>query len=197
MRTVYWLSVLLCAPAVCTEIPRRSARQSTPEQTTSQQSASRPSRAVVVSSRNENGRTRLELQIGGDRHDAVLLARDSTVAPEAEASGIAVVAEVPGAAIVLVDRYASVRGGLSFCQAGEEQFLRVISIAGRAPIETFATKLASCRDSIELTERGLEWDAFTSTLRIHWLTGPKGNAEVRTIRVSPDGRTGAASKAPS
>jgi hypothetical protein len=193
MRTGSWLNVLLCASAVCTETPRHSAQQSTPKQTTSQQSASRLSKAVVVSSRNENGRTRLELLIGGDRRDAVLLVRDSTVAPEAEASGIAVVAEVPGAAIVLVDRYVSVPGGFSFCQAGEEQFLRVISIAGRAPIETFVTKLASCRDSIELIERGLKWDASASTLRIHWLTGPKGQAEVRTIRVSPDGRTQAVS----
>ena len=188
MRTACWLNVLLCAScAACTDAPQRSVEQRPP-----QQAPSRPASVVLVSSRNENGRTRLELQLGGGRRDTVLLARDATVSAEAETSGIDVVAEVPGAAIVLVDRYVSIPGGLSFCQAGEEQFLRVVSIADGQPTETFVTKVASCRDNIELAEPGLEWDASASTLRIRWLTGPKGQPEVRAIGVGLDGRTQAA-----
>jgi hypothetical protein len=91
-------------------------------------------------------------------------------------------------AIVLVDRYASIPGGLSLCQAGVEEFLRVVSVAGGRPTETFVVKVASCRDNIELAEPGLVWDGPASTLRIDWLTGPTGKPEVRAIRVGSDGR---------
>jgi hypothetical protein len=193
MRTTSWPSVLLFAYAACGETPQRTVQQSAPQHSASPRGGLRTAGPIVVSNRNENGHTRLELQVGDSRRDAILLARDSTVGPDAEASGIDVMAEVPGVAIVMVDRYASIPGGLSLCQAGEEHFLRVVSIAGDKPLETFATKVASCRDSIELAERGLEWDAPTSTIRIHWLTGPTGKPEVRAIRVGSDGRVQATS----
>lgn len=193
MRTTCSLSTLLwvCISA-CADSPQPSARppiekQSTAQPATGQQNAARgPS--VVVSGSNENGRTRLELQIGESRRDVVLLARDSTVSPDAEPRSIDVVAEVPGVAILLVDGYSSLPGGLSRCQAGEEQFLRVIAIASAKAAETFMTKVASCRDNIELADPGIRWDALTSTLRVHWLSGPKGEPEVRTMRLGSDGR---------
>jgi hypothetical protein len=188
MRTACWLNVLLCATcAACSDAPKRAVQQDA-----SQQATVRPASAVVVSSRTEKGRTRLELQLGDGRRATVLLARDSTVSPEAETSGVDVVAAVPGAAIVVVDRYGSSPAGLSLCQAGEEQFLHVVAVAAGKAAETFVTKVASCRDNIELAEPGLVWDASLSTLRIHWLTGPAGQPEVRAIRIGADGRTQAA-----
>jgi hypothetical protein len=74
------------------------------------------------------------------------------------------------------------------CQAGEERFLRVIAFEGDRPLESITTKIASCRDDIELGDPGLEWDASTATVRINWLAGPTGVPEVRTIRIGPDGR---------
>jgi hypothetical protein len=177
-RIARLFSVLLWACTACTEAPHPSP----------QQSAVPGARPVVVSSRSENGRTRVELQTGGGRRPAVLFARDSTVSPDAEPGGVDVLAELPGTAIVLVDRYPSVPAGLSLCQAGEEQFLRVVSIIDGGATETLTTKVASCRDNLELAEPGLQWDASAATLRINWLTGPTGKPEVRAIRIGADGR---------
>jgi hypothetical protein len=76
---------------------------------------------------------------------------------------------------------------LSYCQAGEEQFLRVISTAGEKAFQTFVTKLSSCRETLELAEPGLEWNEPSSSLQIHWLTGPSGSEDERTIVVANDG----------
>jgi hypothetical protein len=140
----------------------------------------------VVGNRTDNGRTSLDLQIG-DRRETVLLDRDNTVSAEAEPGGVDVMA-VSDAGVLLVDRYASIPAGLSMCQAGEERFLRVVSLAGSAPLVALTAKVASCRDDIELADPGLEWDASASTLRINWLSGPSGESEGRTIHIGADGR---------
>jgi hypothetical protein len=78
---------------------------------------------------------------------------------------------------------------MSYCQAGEESFLRVISVAAKTPKETLKLKLESCRENLELESEGVEWLPQTGTLRIHWLTGPAGNGtpEVREINLSNNG----------
>jgi hypothetical protein len=77
---------------------------------------------------------------------------------------------------------------MSYCQAGEELFLRVVSVSAATALETSTTKIASCRDNLELGDRGVEWDPATSTIRIHWLSGPEQKPEVRTLRIGADGR---------
>ncbi len=119
-----------------------------------------------------------------------LLERDSTVPETAPVVALRVIGEVPAAAIVLSDTYRSIPGGLSFCQAGKEQFLRVISIAHQNARETLRLKIASCRDNVELASPGIEWNQETATLNVHWLMGPDGRqrSEDRTYKVGTDGR---------
>jgi len=113
--------------------------------------------------------------------------RDATVAPDAAPLKVTLVADLPARAVIVTDTYSSLAGGLSYCQAGEEQFLRVISTTGEKPVQTFVTKLASCRENLELADPGVEWNAQSSSLQIHWLTGPSGNADDRTIVIGNDG----------
>jgi hypothetical protein len=116
------------------------------------------------------------------------LERDDTVAAGAAPDNLRVVGEVRKSAVVLVDTYPSKPGGLSYCQAGEERFLRVISLEGKLR-ETLRVKLASCRQNIELASPGIEWNAETSTLSIHWLLGPSGNekSETRVYKIAGSG----------
>jgi hypothetical protein len=109
------------------------------------------------------------------------------VAPDAPPPKVDIVADIPGRALVVTDTYPSLPGGLSYCQAGEEQFLRVISTANGGAAGTFVTKLASCRDNLELADPGLQWIPQSSTLRVHWLSGPSGKVEDRTIVIASDG----------
>ena len=92
-------------------------------------------------------------------------------------------------AVVIVDTYASKPGGMSYCQAGEERFLRVVAL-GQSPLtETSKIKIASCHENIELASQGVEWRADSSLVRIHWLTPPKPGAanEARSLRIGRDG----------
>jgi len=90
--------------------------------------------------------------------------RDATVANGQRPTSVKVVAEIPDSILVLSDAYPSIPGGMAYCQAGEEQFLRVISTSRKRPIETYHLKLASCRDNIELATPGLTWSPQTHTL---------------------------------
>jgi hypothetical protein len=114
---------------------------------------------------------------------------DSTVA-DVHPISVEKIAEKRGAALIFVDTYRSRAGGMSYCQAGEERFLRVFSIAQAPPRETYRVKLESCRQNIELASPGVEWVAESSTLNIHWLLGPKGDgvAENRVIRIGSKGK---------
>ena len=95
----------------------------------------------------------------------VLLDRDAAVASQAPVLSVKLIAEAPGSVLILTDSYPSRAGGLSYCQAGEEEFLRVI--AGMK--ETFRVKLRSCIGELELGEHGISWDAATSALRVEWI----------------------------
>ena len=79
---------------------------------------------------------------------------------------------------------------MSYCQAGEERFLRVIEIASKRPTETYRVKLESCRDNIELASPGLKWSPETKSLNIHWLSAPGqiGKSEDRTLTIGTDGK---------
>jgi hypothetical protein len=90
---------------------------------------------------------------------------------------------------VLVDRYPSLPGGLSMCQAGEESFVRVIALGAPQPRVTFTAKIGSCLQNIELADPGLEWSPDSRTLRIEWLASAAGAPQMQEIVISADGRT--------
>ena len=138
----------------------------------------------------ENSKTRLEIRTAEGRNYNVWVRRDASISPKANPSAIEIVTEVKDTAIVIIDTYPSIAGGLSYCQAGKERFLRVISLLKQLPEETFEVKLESCRDNIELASPGVEWISESSTLRIHWLLGPtaRGTPEIRTIHIDAEGR---------
>ena len=119
----------------------------------------------------------------------VPLKRDGTVARLTRSPDLKLIAEIPGSAILLSDTYLSLPGGLSYCQSGEEQFLRVITTSGKRPVESYHVKLASCRDGIELASPGLTWSAPARTLAIQWLsTAPAsgGPGQPKTVNLTID-----------
>ena len=136
------------------------------------------------------GNTRLELSTASGTRYQASLARDATVAPQSPPANLKIVGEMKGPKFILIDTYASIPGGMSYCQAGEERFLRVLVVSGKQLQETLRMKLESCRDNLELGSPGIEWQSGTSTLKIDWLQGPstKGKAEARTIRISETGK---------
>src|SRR6185369_12194967 len=101
------------------------------------------------------GWTQVEIRREGGR-EILRLERDATVAPVSQPSRVQLIGEIPAAAIILVDTYPSVPGGMSLCQAGEESFLRIISLRRRPAIATLRVKLGSCRDDIELVSPGVD-----------------------------------------
>ena len=151
-----------------------------------------PAAATVSSPAVRNAKTRLEIRTPAGTRHVLWLKRDATVSATARPTAVEVIGEVKGAAVVLVDTYPSLPGGMSYCQAGEERFLRVVSILKNPPRETFRVKVASCRDNIELAAPGIEWLPGAATLRLRWLPGaaPKGLAEERTLVIGRDGKPG-------
>jgi hypothetical protein len=148
-----------------------------------------PERPSVVEASAAGDSTRLEIRTASGARYTLHVARDSTVAPQAEARRTDVVGEIPNVSVVIVDTYPSRSGGMSYCQAGEERFLRVVTLAGNRASEAARVKVASCRDNIELAERGIEWVTDSATVRIHWLAAESaGPLATRTIRLGPDGR---------
>lgn len=134
-----------------------------------------------------NAKTRLEIRTPAGRRASLSVQRDATVAAQASPT-VKVIGEIDGSAIILLDTYPSIPGGMSYCQAGEEQFLRIISLAKHPPAETLRVKTGSCRENIELQSPGIEWQPESSTLRITWLQGPKGgHPEVRVLHIGTDG----------
>jgi len=186
MRTASWVSGLLIACLSFADCNRKPnpPRNDTPAATTT--AASGPAR--VTGSGVQGGETVVDVQVSGGRSIRLVLPRDATVGPETAPERTTVVGEVPGTAIVLTDTYSSLAGGMSYCQAGEEQFLRVVPLAQGAPHDLATIKLASCRENLELADPGVDWIAPSRTVRIHWLSGPGGRPEVRDVVIGADGR---------
>jgi hypothetical protein len=138
----------------------------------------------------ESSTSRLEIHTQEGKRYVLRVLRDSTVPSKAQPSEVRVVGELRGSAIIVVDSYRSKPGGMSYCQAGHERFLRIVTVLSKPPQETFRVKIESCRENIELASPGIEWSPESSTLRIHWLLGPsgKGTPEERTVRIGRDGK---------
>jgi hypothetical protein len=183
MRTASWAASALLALAACGGA-RDGAHEGARE---TARVASAPS---TVEGAAAGDSTRLRIRTGAGATYELTVARDTTVPPGAPPTRIEVVGELPGAAVVVDDTYPSAPLGMSFCQAGEERFLRVVATRDGRATETMRLKLASCRENLELATPGLEWLPDSSAVRVHWLLGPGGAGapSVRTIRIGPDGR---------
>ncbi len=119
----------------------------------------------------QGSRTLVEIRPprGGGAKTQVLLRRDETVAPASRIQSFELLGEKPGGVYVISDGYASRPGPMSYCQAGKEQFVRVLARRrGSKPglHETFSLKVASCRSNLELGPAGLAWDSDNSTLLV-------------------------------
>jgi hypothetical protein len=99
----------------------------------------------------------------------LLLRRDETVAPGSRVQSFELLGEKPGGIYLISDGYASRSGPMSYCQAGKEQFVRVLARkrGSKASLqETFSLKVASCRSNLELGPAGVSWDGGSSTLLV-------------------------------
>jgi hypothetical protein len=137
-----------------------------------------------------SGCTNFVVPSSGKGASNLCLQRDSTVAQDASPTSVSVVAEVPNVAIILKDTYDSIPSGMSYCQAGEEIFLRVIAVKGKQAKETYKQKVASCRQNIELADPGLTWSAESRTVTIHWISSPKGigKTETQSLTIEDNGQ---------
>lgn len=132
----------------------------------------------------------LEVQSPSGTHYSVWVVRDASIPVGATPDNIEFVAETGKRVLIFIDSYPSISGGMSYCQAGRERFLRIASIARKLAVETFQVKVESCRGNIELASPGIEWLPESATLRIHWLQGPDGSGkpEARSIHIGPDAK---------
>ena len=153
---------------------------------------------ATLAAHADGARTRFEIQIAPAPVLTLSVDRDSMVAPDTEPTSVQVIGQLTDRAVIIADTYMSKPAGLSRCQAGEEQFLRIVSFSVPHPRETLRLKVASCRDELELTDTGIEWMPANASIRIHWLSGPKGVgiSETRTIQIDADGTPGAQSSSP-
>jgi hypothetical protein len=95
----------------------------------------------------------------------ILLPRDETIAPASPVQDFELLGEKPSGVYVLTDRYASRPGPMSYCQSGQEQFVRVLA-RSHGLRETFSLKVQSCRSNLELGPAGVSWENASSTLRV-------------------------------
>ena len=174
MRISFWVSLLIVATGLSAPaqgpVPLASGKLLT--------SAASGDRTVFSIPKPAGGKFKLSVS------------RDTTVAKGARPVSVKLVAEIPNSILIVSDVYSSISGGLGYCQAGKETFLRVISISGKLPVETFRVNLESCRENIELASPGVNWRAQSRTLEIHWLSAPGsvGKSEDRAVIIGPEGK---------
>ncbi|MEI7868865.1 MAG: hypothetical protein WCI11_13315 [Candidatus Methylumidiphilus sp.] len=174
MRIAYWFSVLALAASATVH---------------AQASVALPD-GGRVSYAAAGAKTRFEIHAHAGRPYVLTVGRDATVPTLAAPTKVEVLGSVKGVAFILADTYASRPGGLSYCQAGEERFLRVISIIRRPARETLRIKLESCRETIELATPGMAWEPERASLQLNWLQGPQagGGPQTRTIKINAEGK---------
>lgn len=132
-------------------------------------------------------KTTLSITTTEGKHYKIDLSRDSNVAKNAAPRALSLIGQLDASVLILTDSYPSIAGGLEYCEAGEEKFLRVISLARKEAVQTYHTKLESCRQNITLADPGVEWDADQQTLAIHWASSRKGVAmpDSRKLKIGP------------
>jgi hypothetical protein len=128
----------------------------------------------IVEVATPSGKT-IRVPVGGDEY----VRREAGVHVE-------VLAEMDSS-LVVVDTWLSRPGGGSYCQAGQERFLRVLRLEHDVADVILNLKLVSCWQAIELADTGVEWSTVDSSLRIRWLLGPTSRMkpEELLLRLSP------------
>lgn len=146
--------------------------------------------SLAVSAKDKGAHTLLTLQ-GKDGHKYKLsLQRDHDVAVRNALIGVELAKALDDETVAVIDTYNSLPGGAHYCQAGEERFLRVISLAHKPAQVMWSLKIASCRQNLELAEPGLVWHDGPASLTIVWLSGPSapGKSESRSYAIAADGK---------
>jgi hypothetical protein len=100
----------------------------------------------------------------------IALNPDQTVAPKSPVE-LKLLSEVGKQGMIFSDAYASKPGSMSYCQAGQEEFLRDLTVETRMR-EKLHLKLRSYIASLELASPCAVWKPESSALEIHWLSGP-------------------------
>ncbi len=95
----------------------------------------------------ERNSTRVEIRPSKAQ---VLLPRDETIAPGSPVQGFELLAQKPSGVYVITDRYASRPGPMSYCQSGQEQFVRVLKRVARLAPNVFV-------ESTELPVESRTW----------------------------------------
>jgi hypothetical protein len=103
------------------------------------------------------------------------------------------VGEKAGKVYIVTNSYRSRPGPMSYCQSGEERYIRVL-VRGTRLRETFSLKVQSCRANVEVSDEGIRWDSATSRLSID-STGPRAQA-ARSYRIDAQGAVTAVSNQP-
>lgn len=167
MRTLSF-SLLLCLIAACGA--SRLVPAPLPKDQVSAEAAGTVTKLVIVRAGHQ-----FELAVP----------RDQTVKPGADVWRVDVLVWTD-TAVVVVDTYLSAPLGLSMCQAGEERFLRVVSLAASHAELAFSIKLESCRDSIELAaDAPPRWNPDSRTLEGQWMM-PHPELHTRDLKLRFD-----------
>jgi hypothetical protein len=144
--------------------------------------ATAPDGSATPLTASARGRTMIFTLAGVARPLRVPLGRD-IAANDSRHSVTLLVSPAPGQVLV-IDTYASAPQSLARCQAGEELFMRLLDFAAARPAQTWQLKIASCIDTLELSDSGGEWSKADQTLTLNWLTGPTGKPETRRYKVT-------------
>jgi hypothetical protein len=123
----------------------------------------------------------------------LLLPRDADVDSGSPVLHAELVGEKAGKVYIVTNSYRSRPGPMSYCQSGEERYIRVL-VRGSRLRETFSLKVQSCRENLEVSGEGIRWDSAASRLSID-SRGPRAQA-ARSYRVDAQGAVTALSTRP-
>jgi hypothetical protein len=144
----------------------------------------------ILQAHTQTGQTILKIIPPKAAPLTLALGRDSTVSVSEPVYALNIIGDIPGSALVESDTYWSMPGGLSMCQSGQEQFLRVITITKHKAREALRLKIGSCINNVQLASPGIQWSPKTGLLQIHWLLGPDGKEQPddQTYRITETGQ---------
>ena len=123
-----------------------------------------------ISAITRANRTVFTIESPGKAPARVAVSLDESVALDSNPE-LKLIGQASTNVLIVTDSYYSRPGSMSYCKAGKEEFLRVLTL-GSSPRQTLHVKLQSCRGNIELTEPGVIWNRASGILEINWLGNP-------------------------
>lgn len=124
--------------------------------------------ASVASHSRETAKIRFEVKTQPTSSYVISVRRDENVSFGTTPDKVGLIGDFSGASAVLVDAYPSSTSDASNCHAGQERYLRVLSISKKPSEEVFSMKIASCDDTVELAAPGVGWIPESRTVHIRW-----------------------------